>query len=42
MTINYGKQTIDNTDIKSVLRVLKKDYLTQGPEIKKFEKKLKE
>lgn len=39
--INYGKQTIDNSDIKSVLRVLKKDYLTQGPEIKKFEQKLK-
>ena len=28
--INYGKQTIDNSDIKSVLRVLKKDFLTQG------------
>lgn len=40
--INYGKQTIDEDDIKSVISVLKSDYLTQGPQIEKFEKKLKE
>ena len=40
MNINYGKQTIDKSDIESVIKVLQNDYLTQGPEILKFEKKL--
>ena len=40
MNINYGKQTIDRSDIESVIKVLQNDYLTQGPEILKFEKKL--
>lgn len=40
MNINYGKQTIDKSDIESVTKVLQNDYLTQGPEILKFEKKL--
>lgn len=40
MIINYGKQTIDKSDIKSVIKTLKNDYLTQGPEIIRFEKKL--
>ena len=39
--INYGKQFIDQSDIKAVIKVLKSSYLTQGPEIIKFEKKLK-
>ncbi|NMN67074.1 dTDP-4-amino-4,6-dideoxygalactose transaminase [Candidatus Pelagibacter ubique] len=38
--INYGRQYIDNTDIKEVTKVLKSDYLTQGPLVKKFEKEL--
>jgi len=38
--INYGKQFIDKEDIKSVVRVLKSDYLTQGPVVKKFESKI--
>jgi len=35
--INYGKQYIDDDDIKFVVDVLKSDYLTQGPYIDKFE-----
>ena len=38
--INYGRQFIDRDDIKSVISVLKSDYLTQGPIVKKFEKKI--
>jgi len=38
--INYGKQSIDNSDIKRVVSVLKSDFLTQGPIIKKFEEEL--
>jgi len=39
--INYGKHYIDNSDIKAVIQVLKSDWLTQGPQIKKFEESLK-
>ena len=35
--IPYGKQNITQTDIDSVVEVLKADYLTQGPKIKEFE-----
>jgi dTDP-4-amino-4,6-dideoxygalactose transaminase len=35
--IPYGTQDINNEDIKAVNLVLKSDFLTQGPEIKKFE-----
>ena len=38
--INYGKQSIDKDDILSVIDVLKSDFLTQGPTIEIFEKKL--
>ena len=36
--IPYGHQWIDNTDIKAVVRVLKSDWLTQGPAVELFEK----
>jgi UDP-4-amino-4,6-dideoxy-N-acetyl-beta-L-altrosamine transaminase len=36
--IPYGHQSIDQTDIKSVSKALKSDWLTQGPTIEKFEK----
>jgi len=36
--IPYGRQSIDQNDIKAVTDVLKSDFLTQGPEIEKFEK----
>jgi perosamine synthetase len=38
----YGKQWIDEDDIKTVVNVLKSDYITQGPEIEKFESKVAE
>ena len=38
--IPYGKQTIDEDDINSVVEVLKSDFLTTGPKIKEFEDKI--
>ena len=35
--LNYGRQDISRNDIKSVLKVLKSEFLTQGPEVQKFE-----
>lgn len=35
--ITYGKQSISRKDIKAVVRALQSEFLTQGPEIKKFE-----
>ncbi|MBI5807010.1 MAG: UDP-4-amino-4,6-dideoxy-N-acetyl-beta-L-altrosamine transaminase [Ignavibacteriales bacterium] len=34
---SYGKQTIEQDDIDAVVKVLKGDWLTQGPYVKKFE-----
>ena len=36
-SIPYGRQDINSDDIKSVVNVLKSNYLTQGPEISIFE-----
>jgi len=36
-TIPYGRQHISDEDIQAVTEVLKSDFLTQGPEIIKFE-----
>ncbi len=38
--IPYGRQTIDSNDIKAVVKVLKSDWLTQGPAVKQFEESL--
>ena len=38
--IPYGKQTISDDDIQSVVDVLKSDFLTTGPKIKEFEEKI--
>lgn len=38
--ISYGHQYIDEKDIEAVVKVLKSDYLTCGPEITRLEKKL--
>ncbi|OCL87487.1 UDP-4-amino-4,6-dideoxy-N-acetyl-beta-L-altrosamine transaminase [Aliarcobacter thereius] len=38
--IPYGKQNIDEDDIKAVIEVLKSDFLTTGPKIKEFEDKI--
>jgi len=35
--IPYGRQCVDASDIREVIRVLKSDWLTQGPKIKEFE-----
>ncbi|HLP56513.1 MAG TPA: UDP-4-amino-4,6-dideoxy-N-acetyl-beta-L-altrosamine transaminase [Fluviicola sp.] len=35
--IPYGKQEITDADIEATVRVLRSDYLTQGPEIREFE-----
>jgi UDP-4-amino-4,6-dideoxy-N-acetyl-beta-L-altrosamine transaminase len=37
-TIPYGHQWVDNNDIKEVVKVLKSDWLTQGPCVLEFEK----
>lgn len=36
--IPYGHQWIDNKDIKEVVKVLKSNWVTQGPKIKEFER----
>ncbi len=40
MYIPYGRQSIDENDIQSVVEVLKSDFLTTGPAIADFEKKV--
>ncbi len=38
--IPYGRQCLDQADIEEVVKVLKSDWLTQGPKIKEFETQL--
>ena len=38
--IPYSRQSINKRDIISVVKVLKSNYLTQGPLVEKFEKKI--
>jgi len=38
--IPYGKQNINNADINSIIKVLKSDYLTQGPVVENFENEI--
>lgn len=38
--IYYGKQNINEDDIKAVEEVLRSDFLTQGPAIEKFEQRV--
>jgi dTDP-4-amino-4,6-dideoxygalactose transaminase len=40
--IPYGRQHITEEDIQAVVNVLNSDFLTQGPEIEKFEKSFAE
>lgn len=40
MELPYGKQWIDEDDIRAVVDVLHSDFITQGPGIKEFEKAL--
>ena len=39
--LRYSTQTITNKDIQNVKKVLKSDFLTQGPNTEKFEKKIR-
>lgn len=38
--IYYGKQSINEADIQAVMNVLRSDFLTQGPVLERFEKKV--
>jgi len=38
--IPYARQYVDSKDIKAVIDVLRSDYITQGPRIGEFEKKV--
>ena len=38
--INYGRQDITQADIDAVIECLQSDYLTQGPQITKFEQSI--
>ncbi len=40
--IYYGKQDVNNEDIRAVEEVLRSDFLTQGPAIERFEKRVAE
>ena len=40
--IPYGRQSIDEDDIKAVTDVLRSDWMTQGPKIKEFEDRFAE
>lgn len=40
MYIPYGRQSVDEEDIQTVVDVLRSDYLTTGPAIPAFEKKV--
>ncbi|MFC1624239.1 UDP-4-amino-4,6-dideoxy-N-acetyl-beta-L-altrosamine transaminase [Candidatus Omnitrophota bacterium] len=38
--IPYARQSIDAKDIKAVIDALKSDYVTQGPKVREFEKRV--
>jgi len=40
--LGYGRQSIDQSDIDSVVDVLRSDFLTQGPAVERFETALAE
>ncbi|MGY4687981.1 UDP-4-amino-4,6-dideoxy-N-acetyl-beta-L-altrosamine transaminase [Petrotoga sp. DB-2] len=40
MGIPYGRQWIDEEDIKEIENVLRGDWLTQGPQVEKFEEEI--
>lgn len=33
----YARQSVDSSDVRAVVRVLRSDWLTQGPEVRRFE-----
>ncbi len=42
MTIPYGRQTVDDDDVRAVCDVLRSDWLTTGPAVRKFESAVSE
>ncbi len=40
--IPYGRQSINHEDVASILRVLRSDWLTQGPAVERFEDAVRE
>lgn len=38
--IPYGKQTVDDSDIDTIVDVLRSDWLTQGPKVPQFEREI--
>lgn len=38
--LHYGRQSIDDDDVAAVVRALRSDFLTQGPEVARFEEAL--
>jgi perosamine synthetase len=38
--LHYGKQWVDEDDVETVIRTLRSDFLTQGPAIEQFERKV--
>ena len=41
MKIFYGRQSIDNSDIQSIIKASKSEKITQGDFVSKFENSLK-
>ena len=39
-SVPYSHQYIEDDDIKSVVEVLRSDYITQGPKVREFENAL--
>lgn len=42
MTLPYGRQVLDEEDVAEVIRVLRSDFLTCGPEVDAFEREFAE
>ena len=42
MRIPYGRQTLSRQDLNEIVKVLKSDWITQGPKIQEFEQALAE
>ena len=42
MNLPYNRQTIDESDVRAVVKILKGDFLTTGPEAALFEKEIAE
>ena len=38
----YGHQWLDDEDVAAVVEVLKSDWITQGPKVEEFERKVAE